>query len=187
MWLLRGIVFLVSIPAERRLHRRIAQVHDAAGATGPYSAAVVEAAARRLFVDMHAAWDAGDRARLQQIADPDLMADWTKRLDLYQANGKRQRIKVARGPKVQYVSLLADRGQVRLRIRAKVRRRFEPADGPRKEPRFGWRYDFEEFWTLIRRGDDWILWSTRSEKFRREYTTEPIVPPAAATAARPVS
>jgi predicted lipid-binding transport protein (Tim44 family) len=186
MWLVRGIVFLFSIPADQRLRRRIAEVHAAAGATGPYSAPAVEAAAQRLFADMHAAWDAGDRTRLQQISDPDLMADWARRLDRYQADGKRQRIKVVRGPKVQYVSLLADRGQVRVRIRAKVRRRFEPADGPRKEPRLGWSYYFEEFWTLARRGDEWILWSTRPDKLRGEYTTEPIVPPAAAVA-KPVT
>jgi hypothetical protein len=86
---------------------------------------------------------------------------------------------VVSGPKLQYVSLRADRGRVRLRMRAKVRRRFEPARGPRKDPRFGWSNQFEEFWTLSRRDGDWILWSTRSTKFRREYTTEPIVAPSA--------
>src|SRR5512142_442960 len=183
MWLLRGIAFLATQPGEWRLRRRVAEVHAAAGDTGPYNATVVEDAARRLFADMHEAWDAGDRARLQQLSDPDLMSDWARRLDGYQARGKRQRITVVRGPKVQYVSLLADRGRVRLRMRAKVRRRFEPAAGPRKEPRFGWSYQFEEFWTLARRGDSWILWSTRPTKFRTEYTTEPIVPPTTATPA----
>ena len=187
IWLLRGIAFVVSIPSERRLRHRVAAVHAAGGTDGPYSATVVHAAAARLFADVHTAWDAGDRSRLAQLSDPDLMNDWAKRLDGYQAKGKRQRIKVVRGPKLQYVSLLADRGEVRLRVRAKVRRRFEPANGPRKEPRLGWSYAFEEFWTLVRRGDDWILWSTRPEKLRREYTTEPIVPPAGAAAARPVT
>jgi predicted lipid-binding transport protein (Tim44 family) len=183
IWLLRAIVFLTSEPGEWRLRRRVAAVHAAAGAAGPYSARAVQAAATRLLADMHTAWDAGDRARLQRLSDPDLMADWAKRLDRNQANGKRQRVRVVKGPRIQYVSLLADRGQVRLRIRAKVRRRFEPAQGPRKDPRFGWAYPLEEFWTLARRGEDWILWSTRSTKFRTEYTTEPIVPPSTATAA----
>lgn len=185
IWLLRGFAFLASAPGERRLRRRVSAVHAAAGDVGPYSAAVVQTAAARLFADMHTAWDAGDRARLQQLSDPDLMADWAKRLDRYQADGKRQRVRVVKGPKLQYVSLLADRGQVRLRVRAKVRRRFEPASGPRKEPRLGWGYPFEEYWTLARRNDEWILWSTRAPSFRREYTTEPIVPPGATLTATP--
>lgn len=177
IWLLRGIAFVVSIPSERRLRHRVAAVHAAGGTDGPYSATVVHAAAARLFADVHTAWDAGDRARLAQLADPDLMADWAKRLDGYQAKGKRQRIKVVRGPKLQYVSLRADHGQVRLRVRGRVRRRFEPVTGQRKDPRFAFSYYLEEFWTLARRGEDWILWSTRPTKFRKEYTTEPIVPP----------
>jgi hypothetical protein len=176
-WLLRGIAFVVSMPSEQRLRRRVAAVHAAGGPNGPYSATVVQVAAEALFKNWYAAWDAGDRTRMQQLSDPDLMADWMKRMDAYQAKGKRQRVKIVRGPKLQYVSLLADRQRVRLRIRARVRRRFEPVLGPRKEPRFGLSFSFEEFWTLQRRGEDWILWSTRSTKFRQEYTTEPIVPP----------
>jgi predicted lipid-binding transport protein (Tim44 family) len=182
--LLRGIAFLVSEPGERRLRRRVAAVHAAAGAAGPYSPNVVQAAATRLFADVQTAWDAGDRARLQQLSDSDLMADWAKRLDGYRARGKRQRIKVVKGPKVQYVSLRADRDIVRVRIRAKVRRRFEPARGPRKDPRFGWSYSFEEFWTFALRGGEWIVFSTRPTKFRKEFTTEPIMAPGAATVTR---
>jgi predicted lipid-binding transport protein (Tim44 family) len=182
IWLLRGIAFLVALPGERRLRRRVAEVQAAAGDNGPYDPSVVKAAAAGLFADMHTAWDAGDRDRLRQLSDPDLMADWAKRLDGYHAQGKRQRIKVVKGPKVQYVSILADRGQVRLRMRAKLRRRFEPESGPRKEPRFGWHYPYEEFWTLARRGEDWILWSTRPASFRKQYTTETIVAPGPAIA-----
>ena len=175
--LVQGIAFLFSIPSERRLHRRVAAVHAAGGPDGPYSAQVVQTAAARLFRDWYAAWDAGDRTRMQQLSDPDLMADWMKRMEAFQAKGKRQRVKIVRGPKLQYVSLLADRQLVRLRIRAKVRRRLEPVLGPRREPRFGLNLYFEEFWTMQRRGEDWILWSTRSKQLRGEYTTEAIVPP----------
>src|SRR5215475_13271910 len=101
-------MFLFGLPGERRLHRRVADVWAAAGDSGPYGPSVVKAAAIRLFADMHTAWDAGDRDRLRQLSDPDLMADWSKRLDGYHAQGKRQRIKVVKGPKVQYVSILAD-------------------------------------------------------------------------------
>lgn len=185
MYLLRGIGWLVSLPGERRLRHRVAAVHAAAGSDGPYGAAVAQAAAARLFKDWYAAWDAGDRTRLQQLSDPELMADWAKNMEAFQSKGKRQRVRIVRGPKLQYVSLLADRQQVRFRIRARMRRRFEPVLGPRKQPRFGLSYSFEQFWTLQRRGEDWILWSTRSTKFRKDYTTEPIVPPAQSAPASP--
>jgi hypothetical protein len=51
------------------------------------------------------------------------MADWNKRLDGYAADGKRQRVRVLNGPKLDYVSLMADRELVRLRVRAGLRAR----------------------------------------------------------------
>ena len=80
----------------------LAAVHAAAGDAGPYSPERWCGARRaRLFADTQTAWDVGDRARLRRLSDADLMADWAKRLDSYQANGKRQRVKVVKGPKVQ--------------------------------------------------------------------------------------
>jgi hypothetical protein len=120
--------------------------------------------------------------QLTRISDPDLMADWTKRLDGYAANGKRQRVAVLEGPWLDYVSLLADQGLVRLRVRARLRRGFEPVSRQRrpvqKRP-VGIKIVLEEFWTLSRSGDDWILFSTRPRRFRARYMSEPIIPQAA--------
>jgi hypothetical protein len=76
IWILRGIAFLFGLPGERRLRRRVADVQAAAGDGGPYSPLVVKAAATRLFADMYTAWDAGNRDRLRELSDPDLMSDW---------------------------------------------------------------------------------------------------------------
>jgi hypothetical protein len=117
------------------------------------------------------------------------MADWNQRLDGYAADGKRQRVHVLNGPELDYVSLMADRGLVRLRVRARLRRGFEPTNrnqlAAQKRP-VGAKVAFEEFWTLSRSGNDWILCSTRQARFRAEYTSEPIIPEAAAHDPAPV-
>jgi hypothetical protein len=177
--LLWGVSTLVSLPAKRRLDRRVMAVQAAAGNAGPYGVSAVTDAAERLFTQMYSAWDAGDKERLARISDPDLMADWNKRLDGYAADGKRQRVQVLNGPRLDYVSLMADRGLVRLRVRASLRRGFEPVNRNRREVRkrpVGAKAAIEEFWTLSRLGDGWKLYSTRPRRFRDEYTSERIIP-----------
>jgi hypothetical protein len=188
--LLWAVAALINLPGERRLRRRVLAVQSAAGQSPPYGVAAVEAAAERLFKEVHSAWDAGDRERLAHISDPGLMADWIKRLDGYAADGRRQRVRVLDGPRLDYVSLLADRGLARLRVRAHLRRGFEPVNrnkrGGRKRS-VGGKVAFEEFWTLRRSGSDWILYSTRPRRFRAEFTSEPIVSETGARDAAPVA
>jgi hypothetical protein len=180
-----GVIALVSLPGKRRLGRRVQAVEAAAGNAAPYGVPAVKEAAKHLFTEMYSAWDAGERERLIRISDPDLMADWNKRLDGYAADGKRQRVHVLNGPRLDYVSLMADRKLVRLRVRAKLRRGFEPASRNRlavqKRP-VGAKVAFEEFWTLSRSDNDWILCSTRPARFRAKYMSEPIIPETAVRA-----
>lgn len=180
--LIWAFMWFVKLPGERRLRKRVRAVETAAGSSPPYGVPAVVAAAETLITEMHSAWDVGDRERLARISDPGLMADWAKRLDGYAADGKRQRVCVLGKPRLDYVSLMADRGLVRLRVRAKLRRGFEPANAQRRQVRgrpVGAKVALEEFWTLARSGDGWILYSTRPRRFRAEYTSEPIVPQAA--------
>ncbi|MEA2314454.1 MAG: hypothetical protein QOI03_1146 [Solirubrobacteraceae bacterium] len=177
--LIWGVVALVKLPAQVRLRRRVKAVEAAAGDGPAYGPAAVIAAGARLFGEVQAAWDAGDRKRLARISDPDLMSDWTKRLDGYTAAGHRYRVEILSGPRLDYVGLLADRGLVRLRVRARLRRALEEPDGTRRalpEDRGRQKVPLEEYWTLSRSDQDWILWSTRNAGFRAEYTSEPIVP-----------
>ena len=132
------MVALIRLPGERRIRHRVQAVKAAAGGSPPYGVPAVEGAAKRLFMEVHSAWDAGDRQRLARVSDPELMADWVKRLDGYAGKGKRQRASVLDGPRLDYVSLLADRGLVRLRVRAKLRRGFEPTPSPRGAQASGW-------------------------------------------------
>lgn len=179
--LIAGFRWLVRLPSEMRLRRRVHEVETAAGDAAPYAAQTVHDACARLFAEVQEAWDAGDRERLQRLSDPDLMADWVKRIDGYAAAGGRYRGTVRSGPHLQYVGLLADRSQVRVRVRARLRRWLELPDGKRRalpEDRGRQKISLDEYWTLTLSGSQWILWSTRPARFRREYTSEPIVSPA---------
>ena len=182
-WLIFGVFALIKLPGERRLRRRVEAVEAAAGDSPVYGPPVVYAAGARLFGEVQAAWAAADRELLRRISDPDLMSDWTKRMDGYAADGSRYRVEVLKGPRLDYVGLLADRGRVRRRVRAKVRRALELSNGKRRalpEDKGRQKVAFDEYWTLSRSGGEWILWSTRNASFRAEYSTEPIVPEAAA-------
>lgn len=82
------------------------------------------------------------------------MSDWTKRMDGYAEAGERYRVEVLKGPQLEYIGLLADRGLVRLRVRAKLRRGLE-SKGKRRampEDRGRQKIDFEEYWTFSRPG-----------------------------------
>ena len=52
----------------------------------------VKPAAARLFTQIQAAWDAGDRARLRQLVAPDLLVEWERRLDDFERRGWRNRV-----------------------------------------------------------------------------------------------
>ncbi len=182
------LVALIRLPGERRIRRRVEVVEAAAGNDPTYGGAAVVAATERLLTEMFSAWDAGDRQRLARISEPDLMADWVKRLDGYAARGKRQRTSLLAAPRLDYVSLLADRGLVRLRVRAKLRRGFEPANAltqpDRKRP-VGSKVAVEQFWTLCRAGEEWLLCSSRPARLAAEYTHEAIVPASVASLPTP--
>jgi predicted lipid-binding transport protein (Tim44 family) len=175
--LILGVVALVKLPGQRRLRRRVQAVEAAAGDGPVYAPAVVYAAGARLFSEVQAGWDARDRDRLARISDPDLMSDWNKRMDGYADAGERYRVEVLKGPRLEYISLLADHEQVRLRVRAKLRRGLESKGKRRALPEDKGRQKlaFEEYWTLSRSRGEWILWSTRSAKSGARYAAEPIV------------
>jgi predicted lipid-binding transport protein (Tim44 family) len=179
--LIFGVAALIKLPGEMRLRRRVKAVEAAASDSPVYGPPVVYAAGARLFGEVQEAWDAADRERLRRVSDPDLMSDWTKRMDGYAAAGGRYRGEVLKGPRLDFIGLLADRGQVRLRVRSKMRRGLELSNGKRRalpEDKGRQKVALEEYWTLSRAGGEWILWSTRKASFRAEYSTEPIVPEA---------
>jgi predicted lipid-binding transport protein (Tim44 family) len=71
-----------------------------------FAADAVQAAARELFVDVQRAWDARDLARLSQLAGPDLIEEWRRRLEDYRRRGWHNRVEVLGEPQIQYVGLV---------------------------------------------------------------------------------
>lgn len=182
--ILYGLYRLAMLPGARRFSKRVAAVEAAGGDDPVFGAATVKAAATSLFHEMQSAWDAGDRHRLATLSDPAAMAEWTPRLDAAEAEGERHRVAVLKGPQVDYVGIRdheADGGDyVRLRVRAKVRCYLEQPDGERRplpEAKGAQKLSLDEYWTLSRRGPEWIIYSTRPAEYGPGILAEEIVGP----------
>ena len=69
---------------ERRVELAAAEASEDDSAFAPD---VVRPAATKLFQDIQAAWDAGDRATLAKLVAPDLFQEWSRRLDDFDRKG----------------------------------------------------------------------------------------------------
>jgi predicted lipid-binding transport protein (Tim44 family) len=123
----------------------------------------VRAVARQLFLDIEAAWDAGDRSRMQNLVAPDLLAEWDRRLDDFDRRGWRNRVEPLGDPAVEYVGLThtgnADTDRVVVRIDARVKDYVVDHFGNHLK-RTGSMSEvtrIREFWTLQKRHHRWIL------------------------------
>jgi predicted lipid-binding transport protein (Tim44 family) len=94
----------------KRRHKRERQVElasaEAAEDDEAFASDHVHSDAEQLFRDIQTAWDARDRKRLAQLVGGDLMVEWTRRLNNFDAKGWRNHVEV-RGPvHVEYVGLV---------------------------------------------------------------------------------
>jgi predicted lipid-binding transport protein (Tim44 family) len=136
---------------------------EAADEDPAYAPDIVRPAAAKLFTDVQAAWDAGDRIRLRGLVASDLLDEWERRLDDFDRRGWRNRVQLLDEPKVQYVGL-ARRGReqsdrVVVRIEARLRDVVEDRQGRRikRSDRITETARIREFWTLGLRDGHWIL------------------------------
>ncbi len=158
--------------AERE-HRVQLAAAEAAEDDPAFAPTMVKPAAARLFTQIQAAWDAGDRDRLRRLVAPDLMAEWERRLDDFDRRGWRNRVQPVGEPRIEYVGLMnrGDEAQdrVTVRIEAKLRDYVVDAQGNRVRRRghLSETVPVREFWTLGKRGGvgrtngagSWILLS----------------------------
>jgi predicted lipid-binding transport protein (Tim44 family) len=138
----------------------------------------VRSAATRLFDDIQAAWDAGDRGRLSTLVAPGLLREWERRLDDFARRGWHNRVQVIGEPVVEYVGLSRDSDQVVVRIEARLRDFVEDTYGNRitRSDRFGETVRIREFWTLVRGADRrWILGSIEQGAEGQHALSERIV------------
>lgn len=141
----------------------------------------VRATARSLFMDIQTAWDADDRIHLRGLVAPDLLAEWERRLDDFQARGWRNHVEPIGEPTIEYVGLThkGDRENDRVVVRIDARLRDYVVDGyGRRLKRTGAMSDvtrLREFWTLGRRGDHWVLISIEQGAEGKHALDEQIV------------
>jgi predicted lipid-binding transport protein (Tim44 family) len=157
------------VAARRRVAQRQRRVELAAVEAAEDDAAFaperVRPEASRLFMDIQAAWDAGDRVRLHRLVAPDLLAEWERRLDDFARKGWRNRVQPLGEPSVEYVGL-SNRGDDRadrvvVRIEARLHDYVEDSHGQRvgRVDTAGEISHVREFWTLAKRDGAWILQS----------------------------
>jgi predicted lipid-binding transport protein (Tim44 family) len=147
---------------ERRVEAAAAEAAEDDPAFAPDN---VRKQAAALFCDIQAAWNDADRARLGQLVAPGLFAEWMRRLDDFARRGWHNRVQLIGAPRVEYVSLqhrgTADEDRVVVRVEAKLRDYVEDGYGRHmnRDGRLTDTMRIREFWTLSRRGDQWILYS----------------------------
>ncbi len=185
-----ALAFLVSaviLPARYRARRRrrVERVHlaarEAAEDDPDFAPETIEPAARRLFKEVQAAWTAGDRERLRSVCGPDLMREWSRRLDDFDRRGWRNRVSVVGEVEVEYVGLTNraadrdDRAVVRLEAQLRdvvidragdvVLRRDSAADTSR----------VCEYWTLGKPDARWIVLSIEQRAEGDHQLADPVV------------
>jgi predicted lipid-binding transport protein (Tim44 family) len=174
-----------SAAPRRRVAQRQRRVELAAAEAAEDDAAFapeqVRSEARSLFMDIQAAWDVGDRARLRRLVAPELLAEWERRLDDFARKGWRNRVQPLGEPSVEYVGL-SNRGDDRadrvvVRIEARLHDYVEDAYRQRvgRVDTAGEISDVREFWTLAKRDGHWILQSIEQGAEGSHQLTDRIV------------
>ncbi len=171
---------------ERRVRKRHERVRTAAAEAatddGYFAADELVPAARELFRETQEAWDARDRARLAELVGEDLMVEWGRRLDDFDAKGWHNRVSVNGEPEIHYVGLLNrdpdedDRAVVRIdaMLRSYVldrNNRTITRDGTTST-----LMNSVEYWTLARRGGRWVVMSIEQRKEGDHHLKGEIVP-----------
>jgi predicted lipid-binding transport protein (Tim44 family) len=165
-------IFMIYLAVHTARYRRKVRERDARVRTASAEAAEDDAYfgsdylvpyARSLFLEAQGAWDARDRERLAKVVGEDLMVEWSRRLDDFDAKGWHNRVEVLAEPEVQYVGLVNreddEEDRAVIRITARLRAFVIDRNG-RRMMRKGAKDDqvtLTEYWTLARRGDDWIV------------------------------
>jgi predicted lipid-binding transport protein (Tim44 family) len=161
--------------ARRRAHRSLranrveVAAAEAADDDAAFSPDVVKEQATRLFEEIQAAWDAGDRRRLRERVGRDLMVEWERRLDDFDRRGWRNRVSVLSGPEIQYVSMTnrADDRDDRVVVHVKATLRDVVVDSHGRTITHAGsptpRRRLREYWTLGKRDGRWTLLSIEQE------------------------
>jgi predicted lipid-binding transport protein (Tim44 family) len=184
-----ALIFLAAFIVNKLEERRIRQRHErvstasaeAAEDDSHFAAEHVQASCAQLFRDIQAAWSANDVDRLRTMVGPDLMEEWTKRLEDFERKGWHNIVNVRRDPVVRYVGLVNREDDTDDRVVVRIEAELEDyvqtkgggrmmATGESDEVR-----TLEEWWTLAPRGGGWTLLSIEGEDEGLHHLKEDIV------------
>lgn len=157
----------------RRRRRRVARVQLAAAEAAQEDAAFAPAtlvpAAAKLYTDAQKAWDARDRKKLRRLVGEDLFAEWSRRLDDFDAKHWHNRVRVIEAPAISYVGLVnresdrEDRAVVYVEAQLedyvvdRLGRQVNRTGSSSKVARC------REFWTLGKRRGRWVVISIEQD------------------------
>jgi predicted lipid-binding transport protein (Tim44 family) len=141
----------------------------------------VRATARQLFMDIEAAWDADDIIALRRLVGPDLLGEWERRLDDFRRRGWHNHVEPLGEPVIEYVGLnrTGDAATDRVVVRIDARLKDYVVDSyGRQLKRTGKISEvtrLREFWTLQKRGSQWMLASIEQGAEGKHALDEQIV------------
>lgn len=170
---------------QRRIRRRDERVSTAsaeAAQDDAYLAAdAVKRDAAKLFKDIQSAWTAGSRDRLAKMVGPDLLKEWSLRLDDFDRKGWRNVVKVRTEPEIKYMGLVNreddSEDRVVVRVEATIDDYVELKGGGRMNANgeSDSTRTLEEWWTLGRTQHGWILLSIEAKDEGKHHMDSKIV------------
>ena len=183
-----GIIVWAAITAkleERRIRRRDERVSTAAAEAAQddaYLAAdAVKGDAATLFKEIQRAWTDRDRTRLATMVGPDLLKEWTLRLDDFDRKGWHNVVKVLSEPEIKYVGLVNREDDTEDRVVVRVEAQLEDYVNLKGGGRMNANGEsdstktLEEWWTLGRTQDGWMLLSIEAEEEGKHHLKSEIV------------
>jgi predicted lipid-binding transport protein (Tim44 family) len=141
----------------------------------------VRATASRLFLDIQSAWTAEDRLRLRNLVAPELLGEWERRLDDLSRRGWHNHVEPVGEPLIEYVGLThkgdPDTDRIVVRIDARMKDYVVDSWGRhlKRTGHLGELSRVREFWTLQRRGSQWMLASIEQGAEGQHALTEDII------------
>lgn len=133
-----------------------------------------------MAVAIQHAWDDQDRAALARMLGPDLLHEWTLRLDDFARRGWADRVKVTGEPEIRLASIVnrendAD-DRVVVHITLAMDNWVDTAFGPQfPNGQEGPQTVLSEYWTLGKRDGRWILLSIEQELEGEHHLHAPVV------------
>jgi len=177
---------LPRLGAARRLivrSRRVELAAEEATFDDPaFDPTTVKAAVAELHGQIAAAWSADDRRRLAELLSPELLGEWTRRLDELRRRGCSNPLRRRGRLHIRYVGLMNRTGQRDDLVVVHLRARMDDAIYDRRgrivfrDPDDSGRHTHCEFWTLGRRDGRWVLLSVETEQEGVHQLSDPIVP-----------